>query len=85
MRGPAGVDDVLQAFEEARRNEAMDGSAFPGIVPPSPHTQPATAAAIEIRSMVSGDDGVSATESTRTGRRGGRRRMPVGNTLSLDA
>lgn len=84
MRGPAGVEDILRTFEEARRNESMDGAAFPGIVPPSPQQQPATAAAIEIQSMVSGDDLGSAAESTRTGRRGGRRRAPVGNTLSLN-
>jgi hypothetical protein len=85
MRGPAGVEDILQTFEEARRNESMDGSAFPGMMaPPSPHNQPATAAAIDIQSMISGDDGISATESTRTGRRGGRRRAPVGNTISLN-
>jgi hypothetical protein len=78
MRGPTGVDDILQSFAEARRNESMDGSAFPDI-PMNP--QPATAAAIEIQSMVSGDDIGSTTES-RAGR-GRRRRQPVGNTLSL--
>ena len=86
MRGPVGVDDILQTFEEARRNEAMDGSAFPGLaMPSSPQNQPATSIAIDMQSMISGDDGVSATESTRTGRRGGRRRAPVGNTLSINA
>jgi hypothetical protein len=83
MRGPTGVEDILRTFEEARRNESMDGAAFPQIPPASPQ-QPATAAAIEIQSMVSGDDIGSAAESTRTGRRGGRRRAPVGNTLSLN-
>jgi hypothetical protein len=84
MRGPSGVDDILRSFEEARRNESLDGSAFPQ-VPASPQQQPATAAAIEIQSMASGDDIGSATESTRTGgRRGGRRRAPVGNMISLD-
>ena len=84
MRGPSGVDDILRTFEEARRNEAMEGSAFPA-APISPQTQPAVAAAIEIQSMVSGDDFASQAESTRTGRTGGRRRRaPVGNTLSLN-
>jgi hypothetical protein len=80
MRGPSGtgVDDILQSFAEARRNESMDGTAFPEI-PMNP--QPATAAAIEIQSMVSGDDIGSTTES-RAGR-GRRRRQPVGNTISL--
>lgn len=85
MRGPSGVDDILRTFEEARRNEDMEGAAFPGaMAPPSPMNQPAMAAAIEIQSMISGDDGISTTESTRTGRRGGRRRVPVGNTLSVN-
>jgi hypothetical protein len=84
MRGPSGVDDILRSFEEARRNENLEGTAFPQ-VPASPQQQPATAAAIEIQSMASGDDIGSATESTRTGgRRGGRRRAPVGNMISLD-
>jgi hypothetical protein len=78
MRGPTGVDDILQSFAEARRNESMEGTAFPDI-PMNP--QPAVAAAIEIQSMVSGDDIGSTTES-RTGR-GRRRRQPVGNTISL--
>lgn len=84
MSGPSGVDDILRTFEEARRNEAMDGTAFSGI-PPSPQTQPAVAAAIEIQSMASGDDIGSMAESTRTGGgRRGRRRAPVGNTVTLE-
>jgi hypothetical protein len=82
MRGPTGVDDILAQFEEARRNESLEGTAFPQ-VPTSPQSQPAMAAAIEIQSMGSDDIG-SATESTRTGRGRGRRRAPVGNTLSLN-
>ena len=82
MRGPSGVDDILRSFEEARRNESMDGSAFPN-VPTSPHSQPATAAAIEIQSLASGDDIGSTTESSRGGR-GRRRRQAVGNTISLE-
>ena len=79
MRGPTGVDDILQSFAEARRNESMEGSAFPDI---HMNPQPATAAAIEIQSMASGDDIGSTTES-RAGRGGRRRRQPVGNTVSL--
>jgi len=82
MRGPSGVDDILRSFEEARRNESMDGTAFPQ-VPPSGSSQPATAAAIEIQSVVSGDDIGSTTESARGGR-GRRRRAPVGNSITLD-
>jgi hypothetical protein len=85
MRGPTGVDDILRQFEEARRDEAMDGStAFPSAMPTAMQ-QPATVAAIEIQSMASGDDIGSAAESTRTGRGGGRRRRaPVGNVMSLE-
>lgn len=82
MRGPSGVDDILRSFEDARRNESLEGSAFPN-VPASPGNQPATAAAIEIQSLASGDDIGSTTESAR-GRGGRRRRAPVGNSLSLD-
>jgi hypothetical protein len=81
MRGPSGVDDILQSFAEARRNESMEGTAFPE-VPASPQ-QPAMAAAIEIQSMASGDDIGSTTES-RAGGRGRRRRAAVGNTISLN-
>jgi len=83
MRGPSGVDDILRSFEEARRNESMEGTAFPQ-VPPSAASQPAMAAAIEIQSLASGDDIGSTTESTRGGR-GRRRRVPVGNSITLDA
>jgi hypothetical protein len=82
MRGPSGVDDILRSFEEARRNESMDGAAFPQ-VPPSGSSQPATAAAIEIQSIASGDDLGSTTESARGGR-GRRRRAAVGNSITLD-
>ena len=78
MRGPSGVDDILQSFAEARRNESMEGTAFPE-VPVNP--QPAVAAAIEIQSMASDDIG-STTES-RSGR-ARRRRPAVGNTVSLN-
>jgi len=78
MRGPSGVDDILQSFAEARRNESMEGTAFPE-VPVNPSS--AMAAAIEIQSMASEDIG-STTES-RAGR-GRRRRQAVGNTLSLN-
>jgi hypothetical protein len=85
MKGPSGVDDILRTFEEARRNEAMEGSAGMNMMaPPSPQSHPAVAAAIEIQSMVSGDDIGSTVESTRTGGRGRRRRAPVGNTVSLN-
>jgi hypothetical protein len=82
MSGPSGVDDILRSFEEARRSESMDGTAFPQ-ASPNAQQQPAMAAAVEIQSMASDDIG-SQAESTRTGGRRGRRRAPVGNTISLN-
>ena len=79
MRGPSGVDDILQSFAEARRNESMEGTAFPE-VPVNP--QPAMAAAIEIQSMGSDDIGSTTESKAGGGRR--RRRQAVGNTLSLN-
>ena len=85
MRGPSGVDDILKTFDEVRRNDAMEGIAMSSIPEVDPNMQPALAAAIEIQSMVSGDDIGSAAESARTGRSGRRRRTaPVGNTLSIN-
>ena len=81
MRGPSGVDDILKSFEEARRNESMEGTAFPQVAA-SPQQQPAMAA-IEIQSMASDDIG-STAESARTGGGRRRRRAAVGNTVSLE-
>jgi len=76
MKGPSGVDDILKTFEEARSRELNE-------IPPSNGNQAAISAAAEIQSMGTDDIG-SATESTRTGRSGRRRRQPVGNSVSLD-
>ena len=77
MKGPSGVDDILKTFEEARIREMNE-------IPQTQTPRAAVSAAVEIQSMGS-DDIQSATESTRTGRTGGRRRRaPVGNTLSLE-
>jgi hypothetical protein len=76
MKGPSGVDDILNAFQQARERDMSE-------VPQTAAPQGAVAAAVEIQSMHS-EDIQSATESTRTGRTGGRRRRaPVGNTISL--
>ena len=75
MKGPSGVDDIVKAFDEARLREANE----------IPQTQAPRAAVSAAQSIVSADDIQSATESTRTGRTGGRRRRAaVGDTLSLN-
>jgi hypothetical protein len=84
MNGPrgVGVDDILKSFEDARRNEAMEGTAFIQ-ASASADTQPAVVAAMELQSVASDDIG-STADSTRTGgARGRRRRVPVGNVVSL--
>jgi Family of unknown function (DUF5767) len=78
MRGPTGVDDILKTFEEARRAE--ETSAPQGF---SSIQQPASAAAVELQSVHS-EEMMSQAESTRTGRGGGRRkRVAVGNSVSI--
>jgi hypothetical protein len=96
MRGPSGVDDILKTFEEVRRAEVMGNNSMDPLgdggaplpmmgsgIPPAMNPSAATVAAMEMESLASGDFG-STTESTRTGRRGGRRKAAVGNTLSLN-
>jgi len=87
MRGPSGVDDILRTFEEVRRTEVMGpmGNGMEPMGMMSSSGQPATAAAMEIESIHSGDLG-SMADSTRTGggRRRGRKAAVVGNTLSVN-
>ena len=80
MSGPSGgdVNDILRAFEEARQND----NGIPLSSPSPTSSQPAVMAAVEMQSMASDDLG-STTESTRTGGRR-RRKVAVGNTLSLN-
>jgi hypothetical protein len=80
MRGPsaAHVDDILRAFEEVRQND----TGIP-LQMGATTSQPAVMAAVEMQSMGSDDIG-STTESTRTGGGRRRRKVAVGNTLSLN-
>jgi hypothetical protein len=99
MKGPSGVDDILQTFQEVRRSEMEAAAANPIFVPPPPHPSmtsgipsamnagPARAAAAELQSIHS-EESQSQAGSTMTGRTGGRRRkaqMPVGNVMTLNA
>jgi hypothetical protein len=76
MKGPTGVDDILNAFQQARERDMNE-------IPQTSAPQGAVAAAAEIQSMQS-EEQQSMAESTRTGRTAGRRRrQAVGNTVSL--
>ncbi len=88
MKGPSGVEDILQTFEEVRRAE-MTQSMNPSN---GFSSQPAVHAVMSgTASVVTADDIMSQAESSRTGATaGGRRRRkttlaPVGNTVVLDA
>jgi Family of unknown function (DUF5767) len=82
MKGPSGsgVDDILRTFEEVRRNEVIDGIAPSSI---GGDSQPAVQAAVEIQSMGSDDIG-SMAGSTAGRRRGGSRRVPIGNSVAIN-
>lgn len=90
MKGPSGVDDILQTFQEVRRSEMEAAAANPIFVPPAPipsmtsglpaamnpSGSPARAAAAELQSIHS-EESQSQAGSTMTGRTGGgRRRKP---------
>jgi hypothetical protein len=98
MRGPAGVDDILRTFEEARRQEAesavqgASGVGFGGPASVSSIGQPAVQVLNEVQSIAS-EEVMSQAESTRTGGRNGgaagRRRKAVPppqqmNTISMN-
>jgi len=82
MKGPSGVDDILKTFEEVRR---VDMESMGRAPPPMNNLQqqPAMVAVSELQSVAS-DDFASQADSTRSGRRRGRRSAAVGNMVSLD-
>lgn len=85
MRGPTGVDDILKTFEEVRRTEMMGpmGNGMEPMMSPQQQNQPATAAVMEMESLHSGDMN-SLADSSKSGRRRGRKAAVVGNSLSLN-
>uniref|UniRef100_A0A6C0DFF0 Uncharacterized protein n=1 Tax=viral metagenome TaxID=1070528 RepID=A0A6C0DFF0_9ZZZZ len=95
MRGPSGVDDILQTFQEVRNAEVNVNPMFAPMpsgnlqpIPRAMNSPPAQAALAEIQSIHS-EDMRSQAESSATGRTGGggRRRkaqLPVGNTMTLN-
>ena len=89
MKGPSGVDDILQTFKEVRAAE-MEGpppvytQGYQGQATRVPSDQSARAAMVEIASIHS-DDARSQAESTATAKSRKRRaQLPVGNSMSLN-
>jgi Family of unknown function (DUF5767) len=94
MKGPSGVDDILQTFKEVRAAETEvhpifspmpSGSMQP--IPPAMNGPPARQALNEIQSVGSDDIrsvGTDATERTRGGGRKRKAQLPVGNTMTLN-
>ena len=94
MKGPSGVDDILQTFQEVRNAEVNANPIFAPMpsgplqpIPRAMNSPPAQAALAEIQSIHS-EDMRSQAESSATGRTGGGRRrkaqLPVGNTMTLN-
>ena len=81
MKGPSGVDDILQTFDQVRRNDAMEGMATQQV---RQEMQPAVSAAVEVQSIGGSEDLGSMTGSLSGRRRGRRAAPPSGNTIALD-
>ena len=93
MKGPSGVDDILQTFKEVREAETGSHPIFSpmpagglGPTPPANRGASASQALQEIQSLASDDLQSQGTAVTgRTG--GGRKRkaqLPIGNSMSLN-
>lgn len=81
MKGPSGVDDILQTFDQVRRNDAMEGIAQQQA---RPEMQPAVSAAVEVHSIGGSEDLGSMTGSVSGRRRGRRPAPPTGSSIALD-
>jgi hypothetical protein len=81
MKGPSGVDDILQTFDQVRRNDAMEGMSVQQV---RPEMQPAVSAAVEVQSIGASEDLGSMAGSLSGRRRGRRAAPPSGNTIALD-
>ena len=91
MRGPSGVDDILQTFKEVRAAETETHPIFSPMsnasmqpIPPAMNGPPARQALNEIQSV--GSDDIRSEGTAATGRTGGGRtrtaQLPVGNTMT---
>lgn len=99
MKGPSGVDDILNTFREVRSAEVEFGmmGAAPGgpggfavgagSSPAGVFNMPSTMAVAEIQSLHSDDLRSQAESQYTSGTRGGQRKrkaVPVGNTVTLN-
>ena len=87
MKGPSGVDDILQTFKEVRAAEVQQAPVMNTVMQQQTFSS-ARAALSEIQSVHS-DELQSQAGSTGTARtaNGGRKRkaqLPVGNTMTLN-
>jgi hypothetical protein len=93
MRGPSGVDDILQTFKEVRAAETETHPIFSPMsnasmqpIPPAMNSPPARQALNEIQSV--GSDDIRSEGTAATGRTGGGRKrkaqLPAGNTMTLN-
>ena len=81
MKGPSGVDDILQTFDQVRRNDAMEGMTMQQT---RPDMQPAVSAAVEVQSIGASEDLGSMGGSVSGRRRGRRPAPPSGSSIALD-
>ena len=82
MKGPSGVDDILQTFDQVRRNDAMEGNMVQQAR--AEMQQSAVSAAVEVQSIGGSDDLGSMAGSVSGRRRGRRAAPPSGSTIALD-
>ena len=90
MKGPSGVDDILQTFKEVRAAE-MEGpppmytQGYQGQPTRAPTSDQSARAAMAEIASVNSDDIRSQAESTATAKSRRRRaQLPVGNSMSLN-
>jgi hypothetical protein len=81
MKGPTGVDDILQTFDQVRRNDAMEGMTTQQV---RAEMQPAVSAAVEVQSISASEDLGSMSGSISGRRRGRRPAPPSGSSIALD-
>jgi hypothetical protein len=90
MKGPSGVDDILQTFKEVRAAEMVGPppvytQGYQGQPTRAPSSDQSARAAMAEIASVNSDDIRSQAESTATAKSRRRRaQLPVGNSMSLN-